>query len=150
MKYPWAHPGNVPFSLSKKIFSGSKYPKHILFNSEKRSTDGNTNAASNTSHSVVLIQPKYGLRSTWKVFMDQILNSVAATRCSKQPTPLQYSKKRLARHRCKPCTRYMYRRTSNYWIAWGEKRSVYRGTQGSTRSACGPNENLKERLNFCS
>ena len=40
------------------------------------------------------------------------------------------------------------RRTSNHWIAWGEKTSVYRGTRGSRRSACGPNENLKELLSF--
>ena len=38
-----------------------------------------------------------------------------------------------------------YRRTSNNWIALGEKTSVYRGTQGSRRFACGPNENLIER-----
>ena len=36
--------------------------------------------------------------------------------------------------------------TFHYWIALGEKTSVYRGTQGSRRCACGPNENLNERL----
>ena len=30
-----------------------------------------------------------------------------------------------------------------------QKTSVYRGTRGSRRSACGPNGNLKERLSFC-
>ena len=42
-----------------------------------------------------------------------------------------------------------YRRTSNYWIALGEKTSVYRGTRGSRRSTFGRNENLKERLSSC-
>ena len=37
--YRLAHPDNYLFLLSKKIFSGSKYPKHILFNFEKGSTD---------------------------------------------------------------------------------------------------------------
>ena len=37
-KYRLAHPENYLFSLSKNIFSGSKYPKKILFNFEKRST----------------------------------------------------------------------------------------------------------------
>ena len=45
--------------------------------------------------------------------------------------------------------RLIYRRTSNYWIVSGKKTSVYRGTWGSRRSACGPNENLLERLSFC-
>ena len=44
----------------------------------------------------------------------------------------------------------MYRRISNYWIASGEKTSVYRGTGGSRRSACGSNENMKVRLSSCS
>ena len=43
----------------------------------------------------------------------------------------------------------LYRRTSNYWIVSGKKTSVYRGSRGSRRSACGPNENLKERLSIC-
>ena len=47
-----------------------------------------------------------------------------------------------------PVYRLWYRRTSNHWIVLGEKLSVYRGTRGSRRSACGPNENLKERLSF--
>ena len=38
-KYRLAQPGNYLFSLSKKIFSGSKYPKSILFSFEKGSTD---------------------------------------------------------------------------------------------------------------
>ena len=42
-----------------------------------------------------------------------------------------------------------HRRTSNYWIASGEKTSVYRGTLGSPRSVLGPNEILKEQLSFC-
>ena len=42
-----------------------------------------------------------------------------------------------------------YRRTSNYWIALGEKMSVYRGIRGSRRSACGPSENLKDWLSSC-
>ena len=56
---------------------------------------------------------------------------------------------------CQPGTifirtlRSSHRRTSNYWIVLGEKTSVYRGTRGSRRSACGPNENLKERLSSC-
>ena len=29
------------------------------------------------------------------------------------------------------------------------KTSVHRGTQGSKRSACGPNKSLKERLSSC-
>ena len=29
---------------------------------------------------------------------------------------------------------------------WGEKTSVYRGTRGSRRFDCGPNENFKERF----
>ena len=36
--YRLAHPENYLFLLSKKIFSGSKYPKIILFNFEKGST----------------------------------------------------------------------------------------------------------------
>ena len=36
--YRLAHPENCLFTLSKKIFSGSKYPKIVLFNFEKRST----------------------------------------------------------------------------------------------------------------
>ena len=40
-KYRLAHPENYLFSLSKKIFSGSKYPKNILFIFENRSTAGN-------------------------------------------------------------------------------------------------------------
>ena len=42
-----------------------------------------------------------------------------------------------------------YCRASNYCIAMGEKTSVYRGTRGSRRSACGPNENLKDWLSSC-
>ena len=42
--------------------------------------------------------------------------------------------------------RYAYRRTSNYWIVLGEETSVYRGTRGSRRSVCGPNETLEARL----
>ena len=42
-----------------------------------------------------------------------------------------------------------YGMTSNYWNALGEKSSVSRGTWGSRRSACGPNEYLKERLSSC-
>ena len=38
-RYRLAHPENYLFSLSKKIFSGSKYPKNIKFNFEKRSTN---------------------------------------------------------------------------------------------------------------
>ena len=38
-KYRLSHPENYLFSSSNKIFSGSKYPKNILFNFEKRSTD---------------------------------------------------------------------------------------------------------------
>ena len=34
-----AHPENYLFLLSIKIFSGSKYPKNILFNFEKGSTE---------------------------------------------------------------------------------------------------------------
>ena len=37
-KYRLAHPENDLFSLSNNIFSGSKYPKNISFNFEKRST----------------------------------------------------------------------------------------------------------------
>ena len=37
-KYQSTHPENYLFSLSKKIFSGSKYPKNSFFNFEKRST----------------------------------------------------------------------------------------------------------------
>ena len=37
-------------------------------------------------------------------------------------------------------------RNPNYRIALYQKTSVYRGTPGSRQSACGPNENLKERL----
>ena len=40
-------------------------------------------------------------------------------------------------------------RTSNYWIALGERTSAYRGTQGSKRSGLGPIEFLKEWLSFC-
>ena len=36
--YRLAHPENYLFLLSKKIFSGSKYPKNILFTFEKGST----------------------------------------------------------------------------------------------------------------
>ena len=39
-----------------------------------------------------------------------------------------------------------YRRTSHYCIALSENTSVYRGTYGSRRSACGPNENVKEQF----
>ena len=44
---------------------------------------------------------------------------------------------------------FAYRRTCNYWIALGGKTSVYSGTQGWRRCACGPNENLKEWLSSC-
>ena len=37
-KYRLAHPENCLFSLSKNIFSGSKYPTNVLFNFGKRST----------------------------------------------------------------------------------------------------------------
>ena len=37
-KHRLAHPENCLFSLSKNTFSGSKYPKIILFNFENRST----------------------------------------------------------------------------------------------------------------
>ena len=37
-KYRLCHPGNYLFLLSVKIVSGSKYPKHIIFHFEKRST----------------------------------------------------------------------------------------------------------------
>ena len=37
-KYRLSHPEKYFFSLSKKIFSGSEYPKNILFNFENRST----------------------------------------------------------------------------------------------------------------
>ena len=37
-KYRLGHPENYLCLLSKKIFSGSKYPKNILFNFEKGST----------------------------------------------------------------------------------------------------------------
>ena len=40
------------------------------------------------------------------------------------------------------CGCVLFHRTSNYWIVLGEKMSVNGG-------ACGPNENLKERLSFC-
>ena len=39
-KYRSTHPENYLFSLCKQMFSGSKYPKNILFNFEKRSTVG--------------------------------------------------------------------------------------------------------------
>ena len=38
-----------------------------------------------------------------------------------------------------------YRESSNYRIALGEKKECLRGAQGSRRSDCDPNENLKER-----
>ena len=44
---------------------------------------------------------------------------------------------------------YHYRRTCNYRIALGERTSVYRGTQSCRRSACGPNDHLKERSSSC-
>ena len=37
-KYRLSHPEKYLFSLYNKIFSGSKYPKNILFNFEKRNT----------------------------------------------------------------------------------------------------------------
>ena len=42
-----------------------------------------------------------------------------------------------------------YRRNSTYWIALGGKVRVDRGIRGSRWSACGPNENWKERLSSC-
>ena len=38
-KYRLAHPENYLFLLFKTTFSGSKYPKNILYNFEKRSTN---------------------------------------------------------------------------------------------------------------
>ena len=40
-KYRLGHPENYLFVLSKKIFTGSKYPKINLFNFEKNFTGGN-------------------------------------------------------------------------------------------------------------
>ena len=57
----------------------------------------------------------------------------------------RYRLRSLRRVRCPT----IYRRTSNYWIVLGKKSSVYRGTRGSRRSDCGPNENLKARLSSC-
>ena len=51
-KHRLGHPENYLFSLSKQIFSGSKYPKNILFKFENRSTGGaqwSDNAACHTS-----------------------------------------------------------------------------------------------------
>ena len=39
-KYRFGHHEDYLFSLSKKIFSGLKYPKKISFNFEKGSTGG--------------------------------------------------------------------------------------------------------------
>ena len=44
---------------------------------------------------------------------------------------------------------YVYRRILSYWIVWGTKTSVYRGTWGYGRSAGGINENLTERWSSC-
>ena len=41
-----------------------------------------------------------------------------------------------------------HRRTSNYWIALGQKTSVYRGTRSQGQSASRQNENLKEPSSF--
>ena len=43
-KYKAAHPENYLFSLSEKVFPGSKYPKNKLFDFEKGSTGGHTKA----------------------------------------------------------------------------------------------------------
>ena len=40
-KNQFVYPYKYLFSLSKKMFSGSKYPKNSLSNSEKGSTDAN-------------------------------------------------------------------------------------------------------------
>ena len=47
-KHWLGHPGNYVFSLSKKLFSGSKYPKNNLFYFEKGSTGCNCVALVNT------------------------------------------------------------------------------------------------------
>ena len=52
--YRLGHPENYLFSLSKKIFSGSKYPKIKLFNFEKGSTAGHPG--------------NYLFSSSWKTF----------------------------------------------------------------------------------
>ena len=44
---------------------------------------------------------------------------------------------------------WMYRRTATFWIVWGEKTSVYRGTLHTRRSVLGPNGILIEQLRFC-
>ena len=50
--YRLAHPKNYLFLLSRKMFSGSKYPKNILFNFEKGSTGCNETATSMQNCSV--------------------------------------------------------------------------------------------------
>ena len=59
-KYRLGHPENYLFSLFKKIFSGSKYPKNILFNFEKRCTTYNVNTTySNASLSRTRVEPDF-------------------------------------------------------------------------------------------
>ena len=62
--YRLAHPKNYLFILSKKIFSGSKYPKNILFNFEKNLNEHdccqkvNLNAVHNDESSDIAHRPR--------------------------------------------------------------------------------------------